>query len=818
MNRELFAELILPLALGHTFTYSIPEELRPMVQIGVRVEVNFGKKRHYAGIVHSLKGHADKKKNIKDIIAVLDDQPVITPQQIEFWEWVSDYYLCHLGEVMSVALPPVMKLSSETKVIASKQFMEMPDELLSESEYKVKQYLSIKHEMSTDDLAAVLQESPIHGWIQEMVRRDLLIVYEALDPVVSERKKEIILLKEEILASQEKQVQLFSDLSRSKHQTQALMGILFLAKQQRYVIWDTLKKRFDVPRSAIKALEKKGWLRLDKIGLSEMMSHEIQMKLSPLSNEQQEVYDRLQSIWSEYSVFLLHGVTGSGKTHLYAEKMRKTWEEDPAAQILFLLPEIALTQITLVRLQQLFGPEVMVYHSRLTPKERMTCWNKVLKGQRLIIGPRSAIFLPYVRLRLLIVDEEHDPSFMQMDRKPHFNGRDAAIMMAKQQGAKVILGSATPSLETLWKSYTDKFAYLNLKNRYGASQLPDIQLVDMAKAKKEGTIQGTLSGELIKEMEETLSRKKQVLLFQNRRGHSPVYLCSRCQWKAMCSNCDVALTYHKYFHRLVCHLCNFSYPAVEVCPQCGSDQIEKIGLGTERIEDEIKTLFPQFEIARLDTDTGARKYAAQEILEDFQNHKTDILVGTQMITKGLDFDHIGLVGIVMADALLHFPDYRAMERAFQLMMQVSGRAGRREEKGKVMIQTFQAAHPVFADLIQHQYLQFAQKDLQERKKFLYPPFCRMIKLELRHKNPKQVEQAAKMLGDWLRHNLGKRVVGPAQPGISRIRNLYIQHLAIKMELDSVKIKKIKQLVKEEINNLRKVKGMSTVRVDIYVDI
>ncbi len=817
MNRDRFAELILPLALGHTFTYSIPEELSPAISIGVRVEVNFGKRRHYAGIVHSTHNNEDKKKSVKDIIAVLDDEPIISLEQIRFWEWMSDYYMCHLGEVMALALPPAMKLSSETRVIASNHFLEIEDEELSEEEYKIRGFLQIKQEMNMEDIATVLQIKSIHQWIQKMVHKNYLIVFEALDPIVTERKKEIIILDNEILNSEERQMTLFNELARSKHQTNALMGILYLQQQHKYVVWDMLKKRFDIPRSAIKSMEKKGLLNLESIGLSDMMENNIEANLSPLSEEQQETYEHLLKSWETHDVMLLHGVTGSGKTHIYAHKMKEILEQNSQSQILFLLPEIALTNMTLIRLQKLFGSEVMVYHSRLTPKERMTCWNKVLKGQRLIIGPRSALFLPFKNLELLVVDEEHDPSFVELNRRPHYNGRDAAIVMARQQGAKIILGSATPAIESLWKAYNGKFAYLNLKNRYGNAQLPKVKLIDLKKAKRDGELEGSFSSELINEIKKTVEQKKQVLLFQNRRGHSPVYLCTSCDWKATCSNCDVSLTYHKYFHRLVCHLCNFSYPAVEDCPECGSNDISKIGLGTERIEQEMKELFPQYQVARLDADTGARKYAAHEILEDFQNHKTDILVGTQMITKGLDFDNIGLVGVILADGLLHFPEYRALERAFQLMMQVSGRAGRREDQGKVMIQTFSADHPIFSDVVQHQYLNFAQRDLRERKKFSYPPFRRMIKLELRHKNPELVSRAAQDLASTMRVHLKKEVIGPAQPGIARIKNQYIQHLVLKLHLDQQRIRKIKQFVLEEIRRIKKTKGLSGLKADIYVD-
>lgn len=812
-----YAEIILPLAVGHSFTYYIPPEFEDEILPGIRVEVNFGRKKHYAGVVLSLHNKNPQNAPAKPIIAVLDEYPVVTNMQLEHWIWMSEYYMHHLGEIMAAALPPAMKLSSETRVLASAKFESADEDLLNNDEYAIRELLKIKQECGLDDLSTIIQDHAPRKLIRKLIEREYLIVYEQLEREITERKKEIILLDPAVLNEKEQQMEWFEKLNRSKHQTNALMGILFLSKKHPFVLWEELKNRFNIPRSAIKTLEKKGLIELHEMGLSEMMENELHADLEPLSEIQQAVYDKMDAQWNDRDIFLLHGVTGSGKTHIYAHKMVEILDEDPQAQVLFLLPEIALTTLTLARIKKLFGDDVLIYHSRLSPQERMTAWYKVLKGQRIILGPRSALFLPFQKLQLLIIDEEHDSSYEQNIRRPFYQGRDAAIVMAKIHKAKIILGSATPSLTSLWKAKNNKFSYLQLLERHGRSELPDISLINIKKARDEKQMQGHFSRPLIDAINKELYEKKQVLLFQNRRGHSPIYLCTTCDWRAMCSNCDIALTYHQHFEKMICHLCNFSYPFVQQCPVCGSSQLEKIGLGTERIEEEVQELFPNIPVARLDLDTASKKHSAQEILEDFQNNKTKILIGTQMITKGLDFNHIGLVGILLADTLLYFPEYRATERAFQLMLQVAGRAGRREEKGKVLIQTLNPGHPIFGHIKHQNYHSFAQAEWIERQKFKYPPFVRLIKIVLKHKNPKQVQQAAQLLGARIKAISGIILMGPSEPGIARIRNQYLRQMLVKMPLKKSLIDRTKKKILYEIDQLQSTKGMSAVRIEVHVD-
>lgn len=814
---KYYAEIILPLAVGHTFTYQIPNDLLKSIMPGIRVEVHFGKKRHFAGIVRSLHQNAKAHFHSKEIIGIIDDHPVVLPYQMDFWEWMADYYMCHLGEVMKAALPPAMKLSSETRVIASAQFSIADEAILSHEESTLRAFLEVKQEANMEEIEQLLPGVPVAKMIKELLENDYLLAFEALDPVVEEKKKELILIDETIVRDPSLQMDYFESLKRSKHQTNALMGILYLAKQHSIVFWDELRHRFEVPRSAIRALEKKNIIRLLSVGSSELWKRSGEIPKIELTSDQSAVIKDIQKHWDSHHVFLLHGVTGSGKTHVYAKLINAIIEKEEQAQILFLLPEIALTNLTLIRLQELFGDDVMVYHSRLSPKERMTCWNVVKKGQRIVIGPRSALFLPFRQLKLIIVDEEHDPSFHQSERNPHFNGRDSAIHLASRIGARVILGSATPGIDSLWKASKRKFHYLKLSKRYSGVKLPRIELVNLKEAAEKKMMQGHFSEFLLEGVANALANKEQILLFQNRRGHSPSYICSYCDWRAMCVNCDVSMTYHKYFHRMICHLCNYSYQVPEHCPSCGHDGLIKLGLGTQKIEEEMSEHFPNAQIARLDADTGSKKHAAQEILDDFQNNKTQILIGTQMIAKGMDFEHIGLVGIVQADALLYFPEYKASERAIQLMMQVAGRAGRREKQGRVIVQTYNTAHPIFHDLVAHDYIHFANRELKERKAFLYPPYIRMISLELKHKDPDLLARAAHHLVQQLKKQLGKNVIGPAQPGIARVRNLYIQQIHIKLPLKSTVITKVKDLLRLELRSLRKIKGHSQIWVNIFVD-
>ena len=817
MSAAKYAEVILPLAVGKSFSYYIPPEFEGEIMPGVRVEVNFGKKKHYAGIVLNVHQKDPGHGAVKPILAVLDDYPVVNVIQLKLWEWLSEYYMHHLGEFMSAALPPAMKLSSETRVVAASVFLDIDEDELSNDAFRIRETLKLKQEMGLDEVYDMVQNKNPRKIVRNMIEQGWLLIFEQLERVVEEKKKEIIRLDDEVMDSQVEQTRWFEALSRSKHQTNALMGLLFLGKKQGYVFWDELRNRFDIPRSAIKQLEKKGLIQLSHMGLSDLIEQQSAQVQTDLSPEQQEIFNQIEDQWKEKEVVLLQGVTGSGKTHIYAKKIKQILEQDPSAQVLFLLPEIALTTVTLVRLKALFGDDVLVYHSRLTPKERLTSWHKVLKGQNIVLGPRSALFLPFANLKLVIVDEEHDPSYRQDIRKPYYHGRDAAIMLAAFHKARVILGSATPSVTSLWKARQGKFGFARLTSRYGNVELPTIELVNLKESRRKKEMNGHFSKTVIDAMKEVLAAGKQVLLFQNRRGHSPIYYCPVCDWKAMCVNCDIALTYHKHFNKLVCHLCNYNFPFVEECPSCGSRKLEKIGLGTERIEEEVKELFPSTAVARLDFDTGSRKNAVEGILEDFQNNKTRILVGTQMIAKGVDFEHIGLVGILMADAMLYFPEYAAAERAFQLMLQVAGRAGRRKEQGKVLIQTYNPAHPVFKDLAQHNYDSFVKKEWKERKKYLYPPFCRMILIVMRHKDPKFVHHSAVQFGKVLRSRFGQFLIGPSEPSIARVRNLYIRQMMVKMPPDKEVIQASKEFLVKEKEIFLSQKGMSSLRLDMVVD-
>lgn len=812
----MFVEVVFPLALHELYSYVVPEEMKEEIQVGSRVEVELRNKR-YAGIVVSFSAKGTVAYKPKPVLSILDSSPVITESMLSFWKWLASYYCCTLGEVMAVALPAGMKLSSETSFVLHPDyqgdFMELGD-----NEYMIAEALSIRHSLCIDDVQTIIHQKSIFAAIKNLLQSGVIHVRETLVEKFKPRKISVAKLREPWTSDKEKAAVVFSLLERSPKQTNALLAYFQLsANKSTEVPLSEIYALAGVDRSAVSGLEKKEILDVFEKEVSRLGKSEVNetAKLPGLSFLQSGVFEEVKDYFTKKMPVLLHGITGSGKTLIYSHLIKRCIQNNK--QVLYLLPEIALTTQAVNKVQQFFSEKIFVYHSRMNNNERVELWNAARSQAHIVLGARSSLFLPFQDLGLIIVDEEHDPSYKQQDPNPRYNARDAAIYLARITGADIILGSATPAIESNFNVINGKYGLVELRERFGEATLPKIEVIDLKKEDKDQRFDGMLSHTLKEAVEQALERKEQVILFQNRRGYAPSVHCKTCGWKAMCQNCDISLTMHKVFHKLSCHYCGYKMTIPKLCPACGSPTLDEVGFGTEKIEDEISKAFPQARIARLDLDSASSKMALESILYDFEHHQTDILVGTQMLTKGLDFGNVSVVGILRADALLRYPDIRAGERAFQLMTQVGGRSGRKDKPGRVIIQTYQPNHPVIAETLHHDYHAFCHREMEERKKFLYPPFCRLIFLEITHQNASHADAATNQLAIFLREKLGKRVLGPAPGSIPRLRGKYVFQIVIKMENVPSIMHDIKNYILNCRNRLLGVKTYRDVRVTIDVD-
>lgn len=805
--------VILPLAVPKTYSYLIPAELQCAVQFGVRVEVPLRNKL-YSAVVIQTHDDLELTYKAKHIISVLDTEPIIEQYQYHFWQWIATYYCCTIGEVMNVALPSGLKLQSETKIVPHDQYEEHSIEL-TDAEYMVAEAVSIQGELTIDQIKDILDKKTVYPLIRDLIDKQVIAIKEELVTKYKPKKMPMVKFTDYYEQDRERLTEAFAKLSRSEHQTNALLAYVSLSRTSSEVPKSAIYELAGVTGAVLNALIKKDILLSFQKEVSRLQYDEAEGELPTLSARQQEVVAEIRAHHEQQKIVLLHGVTGSGKTRVYMELIREVI--DNGQQCLYLLPEIALTTQIVARLQYVFGEDVVVFHSRLTNHERVELWKDAMLGRKLILGARSSMFLPFSNLGLVIVDEEHDPSYKQQDPAPRYNARDAATYLAHDRQAKVILGTATPSLETIHNATNEKYALCEMTERHGHVAMPEIRLIDLKKSYKTNRIEGFFSHQLIKAVQTALDNKEQVLLFQNRRGYAPSVSCQMCEWKSGCPNCDITLTYHKYFDETRCHYCGHRSQMPTECPACGSHDLVEKGIGTEKIESEVYRLFPDARVARMDFDTVRSKNSYSRILESFASREVDILVGTQMITKGLDFDNIAVVGVLNADGLLQFPDFRAGERAFQLLTQVAGRAGRRKKQGLVLIQTFSPEHPVLQELINNNISRFFTRELLERQKFMYPPYYKMIHLQLKHKKPQIVADAAKYMGLELNKTLGNRVLGPAEPGIARLKGLYLQNIVIKCE----KKPSVLSYAKAEIIRLKHVlaksDGFKSVRMKIDVD-
>ncbi len=815
MNKsEKYVSVILPLAIPKTYTYIVPEHLLDKVSFGKRVEVQLRNKL-YSALVVEFPEEVDTTHKLKHIISVLDNTPIITESQFELWAWISKYYMSTIGEVMNVALPSGLKLNSETKIISNADYDDLQQEL-TDDEYLVVEAVSIQNELSIDQIREILNKKTVYPVIHSLLSMSIILIKEELQQGYKPRMTSHVKVADFYLASDKNMTTAFDAIGRSEKQTFALLALVKLKGTEHFVQRSLVCKEAGVDTSVVNALVKKGILVKEDRQESRIKSYDSEEHgIPPMSDDQIVAHKKIVDKFEDKDCVLLHGVTGSGKTRVYIELIQEAI--DQGKQVLYLLPEIALTTQVVARLRVVFGNKIGLYHSKLNNHERVEVWQNCMKGQSVVLGARSSLFLPFRDLSLIIIDEEHDPSYKQNDPSPRYNGRDAAHFLAKSFGAKILLGTATPSLETFYNVKQEKYGLVELTERYGEALMPAIEVIDMQYQQNTNRVKDYLSLDLREAIRSTLDEGEQVLLFQNRRGYAPILTCDICAWVAECVHCDVSLTYHQFHDELRCHYCSHRTRKMNICSQCGSDKLSIKGLGTQKIEEIIGIHFEDATIKRMDYDTAKTRRAFERIITDFEQRKIDILVGTQMITKGLDFDNIGLVGILNADGIIYFPDFRSHERAFQLFTQVSGRAGRKKKRGRVIIQSYSPTHPILSETINNDFDGFYNREERERARFVFPPHIKLIGVLLKHKKSNTVADAANYLVKELKPVLGNRVVGPSVPGIARIRNMYQQYVLIKMENDPVVISRIKTLLSEKKSQLVNAPGFKSVRVNIDVD-
>jgi primosomal protein N' (replication factor Y) len=812
---RMFAEVIIPLALPKNYTWAVPEAMRNTLQVGCRVEVNLGKNKKYAGVVKRMHNEAPTTFEAKDILNLLDPEPVVQPFQLDLWAWIAEYYMCSEGEVMAAALPSHFKLSSETVLMFNEEYGD-DFSALSNEEYIVAEALSIKHELRLGEVQQLLDVTHVYPIVNKLIGKKVCFVWESLKQTYAPKKETFVLLNPEY-GAEEKLSALLNNWSRAPKQLELLLSYLHLMKTIGEVTKTELLKKSNASEAQLKGLLEKGILQVQKRNIERINHAPKSVAIDfQLSTAQGEALQQARCALAEKQVCLLHGVTSSGKTHVYIKLMEDYIRQ--GKQVLYLLPEIALTSQIIRRLQKHFGGYIGIYHSKFSPNERVEIWNKVKSGElKVVLGARSALFLPFYNLGFIICDEEHDTSYKQHDPAPRYHGRDVAIYMASLTASKVILGSATPALETYHNARTGKYGLVELSERFGDVKMPAIEMIDTRAIPKKDGEKVMLSPRLLDGIKETVEGGKQVILFQNRRGYAPYQVCTVCGWIAQCRNCDVSLTYHKFSNKLKCHYCGTVYPPMATCQACGSDKLVQRSFGTERIEEVLDKEWTNVKVARMDFDSIRNKNAHDVLIQQFEQRKIDVLVGTQMVVKGLDFENVDLVGILDADGLLSFADFRVYERGFQLMEQVSGRAGRKNGRGKVLIQTGNPVHPILKLVALHDYVGMYNDEIEKRKQFFYPPFSRLIHITFRHKDREVVKIAAEQFAQSLEPAFSNYIVGPAEPVVNRVRNLFLMELLLKLPRDAHLIAQCKQAVLKQAANLHADKTFAKVLITPDVD-
>lgn len=819
-----FADIILPVPIPRMFTYKIPFALAPQIQIGARVIVQFGRKKVLTGIIGKVHNKPPQAYDAKPILEVLDDQPTVNPIQIRFWVWMANYYCCHIGEVMHAAIPSGLRLSSESKIQANPNFdRENSSYPMDAREDMILDALENQSELSYEDCEKILGIKTIHPILKSLVAKEAVLIFEKVQEKYSPKVETRIRIVPEIAADKKALEAVFESLAGKAKQESILLKYLRdipifqnLKLNEKGITKSSLMEEGD-SESSLKTLIKNGVFESFKLVVNRIEEVEPEKEPAVLSESQNQALVEIKQHFEEKQTVLLHGVTGSGKTEIYIQLIRETLES--GSQVLLLLPEIALTTQIVSRLQQVFGSQMGVYHSKYSDNERVEVWNGVLSGRfSFVVGVRSSIFLPFDSLGLIIVDEEHEASFKQFDPAPRFQARDSAIMLSYFHQAKTILGSATPSFESYFNATQDKYGYVQLTHRYGDAILPEYHLANLSADRKKNLLKLDSTRLMREKIQDALDKNEQVLIFQNRRGYSPYIQCEDCGWTGQCIQCDVSLTYHQFAEELRCHYCGYKEKVPSSCPACGSTQLTTMGMGTERIEESLSLLFPEARLGRMDLDTTRNKFGYQRILDEFGAGQIDILVGTQMITKGLDFGRVTVVGIWDGDRILNFPDFRAGERAFQQITQVAGRAGRRSEKGQVIIQSRNPDNEVFEKVIKGDYYEYFRHEMMERKSFYYPPYVKLVKITTRHADFKITEKAALALHREMAHIPVKKIVlGPEKALIGRIKNQYQFESMIKLDRSSNTQAEFKTLLNEILENLQAIPEFRSVRWIIDVD-
>ena len=792
-----FAETLLPLALPGTYTYRIPEGTQ--LSIGMRVLVPFGRKKIFTAIVTALHDREPKGYEVKEVLGTLDDKPILRHPQLEFWQWIADYYLCSMGEVYKAAVPSGLKVESETTISVNPDYEEDESSRLSDHERVILDFTAQRGRVQIAEIAKATGFKTVERNVSHLLDMGALHVSERV--VDNYRPKTEACVRLTIAREEEEKLHHFFDmLKRAPKQESLLLAYLDMSHwlqsgAAKEVSKENLLKRAGVSSAVLHDAVKRGLFEIYKKEINRFAELGSILEEPPtLSDEQKRAYGEIHQSMRQHTITLLHGVTSSGKTsvymHLIADALRQ------GKQVLYLVPEIALTTQLTRRLRRVFGDKLLIYHSKFSDNERVDIWKRLLDSSDacVVIGVRSSVFLPYSNLGLVIVDEEHDSSYKQQDPAPRYNGRNAALILAQKHGAKTVLGSATPAIEVYHRALAGQYGLVKLLTRYGDIQMPEVKVIDTIDARKRREMHGLFSNELIADCRQALKHDEQVILFQNRRGYSPMVRCKECGSVPKCENCDVSLTYHKHSRSLVCHYCGYTISLPDLCPACQLPGLEIIGYGTERIEDDIDALFPGEKISRMDLDTTRSKNSYDRIIDDFSNHRTNILVGTQMVTKGLDFDAVSIVGILNADTMINFPDFRSHERAFDMLEQVSGRAGRAHKQGQVIIQTSQPDHDVIKFVQAHDYEGFYQHELADRQQFGYPPFTKVINIYLKHREDATVGELAVRYSGLLRQVFGTRVLGPMSPLVARVQNLYIRQITLKMET-AASMSKVKAILR-----------------------
>jgi primosomal protein N' (replication factor Y) len=818
--QTLFCQLLLPLHLPSGFTYRIPLELYDKVKVGVRVAVQFGKKKIYSGIVSQIHDRVPEVSSVKYILEIIDSSPIINEKTLSFYDWIASYYMCYVGDVISAGMPALLRLRSESKLVVSEEFSAEVDKLTSR-QLEILNIVDEKVSISIDEISNRFSEKGILPEITQMVNEKILAIDEQLEEKYKPKLQPYLVLSSNYENAEHK-AELIQTLSSKKNtENQLQTFLLFLSESQGRGIVEKSSFQEKCHKGSLQTLIKKQVFEVKHLVHSRLKEQKslFDTKDITLSASQQKAFNLILDLWKEKDVTLLHGVTGSGKTEIYIKLIERTIKE--GKQVLYILPEIALSIQLLSRLEKYFGDKIGIYHSRFSKEERVEIWNKVKENDKekryqIIIGSRASIFLPFSELGLIVVDEEHDGGFKQREPAPRYNARDAAIYLASLHKAKVILGSATPSLETYFNTQIEKYGYVQLNERYLNTPMPIIDMANMREEYINKKNYSIFSSLLYDKISQTLANHQQVILFKNQRGYASNIRCNVCGWVAKCPNCDVSLTYHKHLNTLNCHYCGLNLPLYNECPECHSHSLVQSGNGSEKIEEEILRFFPNARVKRMDLDTTRKKNDYLEIIQDFEKGNIDILCGTQIITKGLDFSNVGLVGVIDADSLLYYPDFRAYERCFDLLTQVAGRAGRLKEKGAVVIQSFNPNHQIFKEVLNYDYASMYKNQIVERKLFSYPPFVYLTKILFQSKDKDVLDSLCQEYSNEIRKIFAQRILGPEYPPIYRVKGMYQKQFILKLEktISYTQAKKMIMQLNEEILSKREYKQ---VRVIVDVD-